>query len=95
MPVLIDPDVFGECGGIRELIGDYIVNVKKGIIIPELKDNWRLTGINWDEEKHLQALKLALEGDIPETFFDAVGHLYQAITELDLIDLLGSGDREE
>ena len=95
MPVLIDPDVFGECGGIRELIGDYIVNVKKGIIIPELKDNWRLTGINWDEEKHLQALKRALEGNIPETFFDAVGHLYQAITELDLIDLLGSGDREE
>ena len=31
-------------GGIRELIRDYIVNVKNGVIHPECDDNWRIAG---------------------------------------------------
>ncbi|MCR5733491.1 MAG: 5'-nucleotidase C-terminal domain-containing protein [Lachnospiraceae bacterium] len=43
LPVLIDMDVHGEIGGIREMIADYIVNVKGGTITPECNDNWRIT----------------------------------------------------
>ena len=44
LPTLVEKDVHGEIGGIRELILDYIVNVKGGVIHPECDDNWRLTG---------------------------------------------------
>ena len=44
LPTLVEKDVHGEIGGISELIRDYIVNVKGGVIIPECDDSWRLTG---------------------------------------------------
>ena len=44
MPTLVEADVHNEIGGIRELIRDYIVNVRNGIIFPECDDNWRITG---------------------------------------------------
>jgi 2',3'-cyclic-nucleotide 2'-phosphodiesterase/3'-nucleotidase len=44
LPVLVEGDVHGEIGGVRELIGDYIANVKNGVIYPECDDNWRITG---------------------------------------------------
>ncbi len=42
MPVLLEMDVKGSIGGIRELIRDYIVNVKKGTIHPECDHNWKI-----------------------------------------------------
>ena len=44
LPTLLEMDVRGEIGGVRELIRDYIVNVKGGVIVPECDDSWRLTG---------------------------------------------------
>ena len=44
LPVLVDKDIHGEIGGIRELIRKYIVSVKGGVIAPECDDNWRITG---------------------------------------------------
>lgn len=44
LPTLVELDLHGEIGGIRELIRDYIVSVKGGIIYPECDENWRITG---------------------------------------------------
>ena len=44
LPTLVEMDVRGDIGGVRELIGDYIVNVKNGVITPECNDSWRITG---------------------------------------------------
>ena len=42
-PELVASEVRSDIGGIRELIRDYIVNVKNGVITPECNDNWRIT----------------------------------------------------
>ena len=44
LPTLVDVDIRSDIGGIREMIIDYIVNVKGGTITPEVNDNWRITG---------------------------------------------------
>ena len=42
LPTLLEQDVHSEIGGIPELIRDYIVRVKDGVIKPECNDNWRI-----------------------------------------------------
>lgn len=64
LPKLLDIDVRGDIGGVRELIGDYITNVKKGVIKPELSGNWKITGNNWNKELHKEAAKLIKEGKV-------------------------------
>ncbi len=64
MPELVEIDIHGEIGGIRELIGDYIVNVKGGTIRPECDDNWRITGNDWDEELHEKAVEMLAAGEL-------------------------------
>lgn len=39
LPVLVEKDVHGEIGGMRKLVGNYIVSVRKGLITPECDDN--------------------------------------------------------
>ncbi len=46
MPELIAMDVRSDLGGIREIIGHYITDVKGGVITPECDHNWKLTGID-------------------------------------------------
>ncbi len=62
VPQLLEMDVRGDLGGIRELIRDYIVNVKGGEIRPVLNHNWRITGLNWDQEMHQRAVDLLKKG---------------------------------
>lgn len=62
LPVLLEIDVKGNIGGVRELIGDYIVNVKNGIINPECDNNWKIVGNDWDEEAHQKVAGLVKEG---------------------------------
>lgn len=64
LPKLLDKDVHGEIGGVRELIGDYIANVKDGVIRPVLSGNWKVTGNNWDKELHQKVVELVAEGKI-------------------------------
>lgn len=65
LPVLLEMDVRGEIGGVRELIGDYIVNVKNGVLeAPALSGNWRLTGLQWDEDLHMEAVELLNSGKL-------------------------------
>ncbi|MEG1579141.1 MAG: bifunctional metallophosphatase/5'-nucleotidase, partial [Oscillospiraceae bacterium] len=57
LPVILEKDML--CGsGIRELIGKYIKEVKKGVIKPHISNNWKLTGTNWSAEDHAAAAKL-------------------------------------
>lgn len=64
LPVLLETDVRGDIGGIRELIGDYIVNVKDGVLRPECNDNWRITGVDWDEALHRKAVEMLAAGTL-------------------------------
>lgn len=49
---------------VRDLIGIYIKDVKGGIINPEVDNNWKLTGYNFDESKRATAVRLINEGDL-------------------------------
>ena len=63
LPVLLEMDVRGDLGGVRELIADYIANVKGGEIkAPELTGNWKITGYDWDEDLHKKAVDLVNSG---------------------------------
>ena len=65
LPKLLEIDVRGDLGGIRELLGEYIRTVKGGVIQPKVNNNWKLVGTNWDEAMRAQALKLLAEGKMP------------------------------
>lgn len=85
LPVLLEMDVKGELGGVRELIGDYIVNVKGGTITPEVDNNWKITGNDWDEEAHAAAVELVNAGELTiESSADGRTPNVKAITENDI-----------
>jgi len=45
LPLLLDPDIRSELGGISGMILDYIVNVNGGVLeAPPLTGNWKITG---------------------------------------------------
>ena len=62
LPELEEMDIRSDIGGIRELIGDYIRNVENGILTPLKNNNWKLTGIDWDEKAHEAAVRLVNDG---------------------------------
>ena len=62
LPTVEEIDVRGDIGGVRELIRDYIVNVKGGTISPEVDNNWKITGISWDEDLHQKAVDMVKDG---------------------------------
>lgn len=62
LPILLEKDVAGNIGGVRELIGDYIINVKKGVISPKLAKNWKVTGTKWNADQHEQVADLVAAG---------------------------------
>lgn len=64
LPKLLDIDVKGDIGGVRELIGDYITNVKKGVISPNISGNWKVTGNNWNESLHNKVAELVKAGKL-------------------------------
>lgn len=54
----------GDIGGVRELIRDYIVNVRGGTITPECDGSWRITGNDWDGNLRRKAVELLAEGKL-------------------------------
>lgn len=65
LPILLEMDVRGDLGGVRELIADYIMNVKGGKLeAPALTGNWEITGCDWDEELHAEAVQLINNGTL-------------------------------
>lgn len=61
MPKLLEKDVKGDVGGVRELIREYIQKVKGGVVRPEFDNNWRITGANWNASKRATAVRLINE----------------------------------
>ena len=64
LPKLLEMDVHGDIGGIRELIVDYIINVKGGTLRVECDNSWKLIGNDWDDELHARAVKQLAEGTL-------------------------------
>ena len=64
LPTLVEKDVCGEIGGIREMIREYIVHSKGGVLLPECNDNWRLVGYEWEDALHQRAVELLREGKL-------------------------------
>ncbi len=87
IPILLEIDVRGEIGGVRELIGDYIVNVRGGTITPECDNNWRIVGNDWDEALHREAVELIAEGILTvPTSEDGRMPNVKSITEEDVLN---------
>ena len=96
LPELLEIDVRGDIGGVRELIGDYIMNVKgvpgdDGLVNFTVEDvtdenaNWKLTGYSWDEAKHEQVAQLIRDGKMQlKTSQDGRYTNTESITEADL-----------
>ena len=87
IPTLLEIDVRGDIGGVRELIRDYIVNVKGGTIIPACDVNWRIIGNDWDGDLRRKAVELLAEGKLTiPTSEDGRKPNVKAITEEDVPD---------
>lgn len=85
LPVLLEMDIRGDIGGVRELIADYIVNVKGGVITPQVDNNWKITGNDWDEASHEKAVELLNAGELTiKSSEDGRTPNVQAITEDDI-----------
>lgn len=54
----------GDDGRIRDLIRKYIVEEMKGVITPELDNNWRIIGNNWDLQARANAVKAINDGKV-------------------------------
>ena len=85
MPTLLEMDVRGDIGGVRELIRDYIINVKGGTITPECDNNWKITGNDWDADLHQTAVEMLAAGELTiPTAEDGRTPNVKAITEADV-----------
>ena len=84
-PELLEIDVRGDIGGVRELIRDYIINVKGGVITPECDNNWKIVGNDWDEELHQKAVEMLAAGELSiPTSEDGRTPNVKSITEADV-----------
>lgn len=64
MPVLLEKDVRGDIGGVREQIAEYIQTVKGGTITPKCDNNWEIVGNDWDEALHQKAVEQLAAGTL-------------------------------
>ena len=85
LPQLLEMDVRGDVGGIRELLGEYIQTVKGGVIEPVVNGNWKIVGNDWDEARHAEAVARLRDGSLTlAENFDSRTLPSVAITEADL-----------
>ena len=64
LPTLLETDMRGDIGGVREIIRDYTVNVKGCTISPECNNNWKITGNDWDPELHQKVVEMLAAGEL-------------------------------
>ena len=67
LPTILEIDVRGDIGGVREIIADYVKNVKNGVI--DANDygkltSWEVVGNDWDADLHQKAVELLNEGKL-------------------------------
>ncbi|WP_125152161.1 5'-nucleotidase C-terminal domain-containing protein [Clostridium rectalis] len=63
MPKVIAKDIYNG-KAIRDMIGEYIINEKNGVLTPEKNQNWKIIGNNWSEPKRRDLIKFINEGII-------------------------------
>jgi 2',3'-cyclic-nucleotide 2'-phosphodiesterase/3'-nucleotidase/5'-nucleotidase len=86
LPKLLEKDV-QNTAAVRDLIGRYIIEVKNGVIKPELENNWKVVGNNWDENLRAEAVRLINEGKVSlPTSADGRTPNVKSIKESDLIE---------
>lgn len=89
MPKIVEIDAAGDLGGVRELIVDYISNVKKGEINPSTTKNWRIVGNDWNKDLRQELVNLVKDGhfSIPSTEDGRIKNI-RAVTEDDIAPFL-------
>ncbi|TDT50926.1 5'-nucleotidase C-terminal domain-containing protein [Fonticella tunisiensis] len=88
MPELLEKDVRGDIGGVRELIADYIKNVKNGVITSTVNNNWKVIGNDWNADHRAKAVRLINEGKLSiPTSEDGRTPNVKSITWNDVLDV--------
>lgn len=64
LPKILEIEVAGNIGGLCDILQDYIVNVKEGVVNATVDNNWKLTGYEWDEELHNKAVEMVNNGEL-------------------------------
>ena len=90
LPTITEIDVRGDIGGVREIIADYIKNVKNGVI--DANDygtltSWEIVGNDWDQDLHQKAVDLINEGKLE--IKNAEGNRQVNIASITVEDLEG------
>lgn len=84
IPKLLESDIRSDIGDIRFMIIDYVRNVMSGTITSECDNNWKLIGMDWDEELHDEAVSLINNGTLKLTKGAKSNPCIVKITESDL-----------
>lgn len=83
-----------QISDMRDLIVEYIQNVKGGKITKNVDNNWKITGNNWDEEQRALAVKLINEGRIKiPVSEDGRTPNVKAVTWEDVLAVVGDGEK--
>ncbi|MCI2777966.1 multifunctional 2',3'-cyclic-nucleotide 2'-phosphodiesterase/3'-nucleotidase/5'-nucleotidase [Clostridium perfringens] len=84
-----------QISDMRDLIVDYIQNVKGGKITKNVDNNWKITGNDWDSEQRELAVKLINEGKIKiPVSEDGRTPNVKAVTWNDVLEALGTKEVE-
>ena len=65
LPILLEENVSSDVGYLPYMIIRYIEQVLKGVVPAENENNWKLTGIRWEEALHEKAMDFLEKGVIP------------------------------
>ena len=57
LPILEESGIHSELGCIREMLKEYIMNVRHGVLEPVKPNNWKLTGYSWDSSLRNRAVQ--------------------------------------
>ena len=67
LPTILEIDVRGDIGGVREIIAEYIKNVKGGVLDAGViggETSWEVIGNDWDADLHQKAVDLLNAGKL-------------------------------
>lgn len=71
---------------VRDMIADYIVNEKGGVITKNVDNNWKLTGVKYNDELRAEVIKLINEGILTQEI--NYGVIAKALTWNDVVNQL-------
>ena len=90
LPTILEIDVRGDIGGVREIIAEYIKNVKGGVLDASViggETSWEVIGNDWDADLHQKAVDLLNSGKLE--IKNAEGNRQVNIASITVEDLEG------